>query len=164
MYPFWGIDMHFDKYTHLGNHQPISFPSSQKVPSYTSPAHTHLPSHGPSHGRPWAVTDLISSSCWFASPTVSGSVCSFVPGFFHSTWCLWDSSIVVCHWSPSFSWLENIWGGRGRHNILPLLGIWSVSSFHGVLWICKILVLFSPSLQPLEGDQLVSLDRCEDWV
>lgn len=28
--------MHFDKYTHLGNHQPISFPSSQKVPSYPS--------------------------------------------------------------------------------------------------------------------------------
>ena len=70
--------------------------------------------------------------------------------------CVWLLSLskmfvrfihIACHW---------------RHDTLLLVGVWSVSSLHGVLWICKILDLISPWLQ-WKGDRLALLYRCEDW-
>lgn len=82
-----------------------------------------------------------------------------VPGSFHSVCCLWHSSILLQSLEASHAHGWRIFHGVKTQQctfpILLLLGVWSVSSFHGALCICKILDLhfisFHPSFTPRAG-------------
>lgn len=70
--------MNFDEYIHLGNHQPISFASAQKSPSYPCPVNTPpTPTQSDFYHCLFVLPFLMQFSCSVYSSFTQGNSVGF---------------------------------------------------------------------------------------